>query len=288
MPSFPIVDGHLHLWDPQRLSYEWLRGNALLNRPYLTEDYSRATGLIEVEATVFVECDVDAGLAEQEVRFVELEAGRDARIKGIVAQASLEQGAAALPFLEHLKATTPLLRGVRRIVESEPDVEFCLQPNFIEGVKVAAQVGLSVEITVNYRQMDALLHFADRVGEVALMLDHCGKPAIREGRLDPWRSQLRALAEHPSVLCKLSGLLTAATHNRWTEGEIRPYIDTVVEAFGFKRLVFGGDWPVCLQAAALSEWIALLDRVFKGVGGNDLKRFWRENAIAFYRLDVTG
>jgi|SRR5579862_1154478 len=287
MPSFPIVDAHLHLWHPQRLSYGWLRGNELLERAYLAEDYNRACGRIDVAAMVFVECDVDAGLAEQEVRFVEAEASRDLRIKGIVAQASLEQGADALPFLEDLKATTPLLRGVRRIVESEPDLEFCLQSNFIEGVRLAGQLGLSFDMTVNYRHMEDVLQFVDRVSEVPLMLDHCGKPAIREERLEPWRSQIRALAEHPNVMCKVSGLLTEAAQGRWTEEEIRPYIDTVVEAFGFKRLVFGGDWPVCLQAAALLDWIALLDRALAGVSSEELRCFWRNNAIDFYRLDVS-
>jgi L-fuconolactonase len=289
MPSFPIVDAHAHLWDPHRLSYKWLRGNELLDRPYLTEDYSRASGQIDVAAMVFVESAVDAGLAEQEIRLVEAETSRDARIRGIVAQASLEQGAAALPFLEHLKATTPLLRGVRRIVESEPDPGFCLQPDFIEGVKGAAQLGLSVEITVNYRHMDALLQFVERVGDVSLMLDHCGKPGIREGRLEPWASQLRSLAAtRPDMRCKLSGLLTEAAHRGWTEQQVRPYIDVAVEAFGFKRLLFGSDWPVCLQAAALTEWVALLDRALAGVSTNDLRCFWRDNAIAFYRLDLAG
>src|SRR5687767_997372 len=153
MPDFGIVDSHLHLWDPRRLSYGWLRGNDLLDRPYLIEDYRAHCGDVDVAAMVFVECFVDRGLFDAEVRFVEDEARRDPRIRAIVAQASLEDGAAALPFLEHLKATTPLLRGIRRIIEAESDLDFCMRPAFIEGVRLLGSLGLSFEITVNYRHL---------------------------------------------------------------------------------------------------------------------------------------
>jgi L-fuconolactonase len=286
MPDFGIVDTHLHLWDPRRLSYGWQRGYDLLARPYLIEDYSVACGHIDVAAMVFVECLVDRGLFEAEIRFVEEQALSDPRIKAIVAQVSLEEGAAVLPYLEHLKATTPLLRGIRRIVEFEPELDFCLRPAFIEGVKLLRCLGLSFEITVNYRHMEPVLRFVDRVGEIPLMLDHCGKPGIREGRLEPWRAQMRALATYPNVMCKLSDLPVEADHRDWTEAQIRPYIDAAAEAFGFKRLVYGGDWPVCLQATAISDWVGLLDRSFSGVHPRYLAQFYRDNAVDFYRLEL--
>lgn len=157
MPHCPIIDTHVHFWDPQQLSYGWLLESELLNQPYLVQDYRRACGQVDVEAMVFVECAVDADLAEREVRFVETQAQRDPRIKGIVAQVSLERGDTALGYLEHLKSTTPLLRGVRRIIESEPSFAFCLQSSFVEGVKGAGQLGLSFDMTVNYRHLEMLL-----------------------------------------------------------------------------------------------------------------------------------
>ena len=286
MTKFGIVDTHLHLWDTRRLSYGWLRGNDLLNRLYLVEDYRQACADVEVAAMVFVECCVDAGFLEAEVRFVEEQAARDPRIQGIVAQARLEQGAAALPFLEQLKRSTPLLRGIRRIIERESDLDFCLRPEFIAGVRLLAPLGLSFEICVNYRHMDHLARFVELVGDVPLMLDHCGKPAVREGHLEPWRTQIRALAAHRNVMCKLSDLPVEADHRRWTEREIRPYIEAVVEAFGFERLVYGGDWPVCLQATSLLHWKQVVDRAFAGVSARDLARFYRNNAIEFYRLGL--
>ena len=286
MPNFGIIDTHVHLWDPRQLSYDWLRGNALLDRPYLTEDYRAACGDIDVAAMVFAECLVSRGQFEAEVRFVEEQALRDPRIKAIIARASLEEGAEILPFLQRLKDTTPLLRGIRRIVEFEPELDFCLRPAFIEGVKLVGALGLSFDMCVNCRHMEYVLRFVDLVGDVPLMLDHCGKPAIREGHMEPWRRQMRALAAYPNVMCKLSGLPGEAHHDSWTEAQIHPYIDAVVEAFGFKRLVYGGDWPACLPATAIPEWVTLLDRSFSGVPLRDLMRFYRENAIDFYRLNL--
>jgi L-fuconolactonase len=268
------------------LSYRWLRGNELLNRPYFVEDYQQACTGVDVAAAVFLEAQVDPGLLEEEVRFVEEQALRDSRIKGLVAQARLEDGARVLPFLDGLRRTTPLLRGIRRIIESEPELEFCLKSEFLEGVRLLSHLGLSFEMTVNYRHLEPLLRFVERVEQVSLMLDHCGKPCIRGQDVEPWRTQIRTLAAHPQVKCKLSGLLVEADHRRWTEDQFRPYIDAVVEAFGFQRLVFGSDWPVCLQAGTLQQWVALLDRALSGVDSVDLKCFYRNNAIDFYRLDV--
>jgi len=286
MPNFGIVDTHLHLWDPRRLPYAWLLGHALLNRPYLIDDYRAACGETDVAAMVFVECNIDRGHFEAEVRFVEEQAARDSRIQAIVARATLEDGADAIPFLEHLKSTTPLLRGIRRIIELESDFEFCLKPAFLEGVKLLHELDLSFDICINYRHLDRVLRFVDRIGDVRLMLDHCGKPGIRGGLLEPWRTHIRQLAVHPNVMCKLSDLPVEAYHRTWTEAQLRPYIDAVVEAFGFDRLVYGGDWPVCLQAVAFSDWVSLLDRTFAGVASRELAAFYRNNAIEFYRLDL--
>ena len=138
MPSFPIIDTHLHLWDPERISYSWQKGNPLLNRRYVIEDYHQASQGIETEALIFVECHVDEGAGSgqfiREVEFVEGEAQRDPRIRAIVAKAPVERGASVRPILEEMAARFPRLRGIRRIPEFEPEPRaFMLNPNFIEG-----------------------------------------------------------------------------------------------------------------------------------------------------------
>ena len=289
VPTLGIVDTHLHLWDPRRLNYGWHGGKEILARPYLIEDYHAAVSAVDMSAMVFVECFVDDGSYESEVRFVQEQSARDARIQAIVAHANLEEGTAVLPFLEHLKATTPQLRGIRRIIEAQADLDFCLRPAFIEGVKLLSTLDLSFEICANFRHMENVLRFVDRVGgDVSLMLDHCGKPAIRDGSMEPWRTQLRALAAHPNVHCKVSGLTVEADPRSWTDEQLRPFVDAAVDAFGFERVLYGSDWPVCLQGTSIPRWISFLDGCFTGVSAADLNRFYRDNAARFYRLSLNG
>lgn len=284
MPDMKIVDAHLHIWDPARIALSWQAGNALMARPYHVEDYARDTQGLDIEAMVFIEAFVDPGHFAAEVAFVEEEARRDPRIRAIIAQASVEQGRRVLDFLGPLKDHHGLLRGVRRLIEFDPDPEICLRPSFIEGVRALEELGLSFEINVHHTQMAAALDFARQVEHVPLILDHCGKPGIRDQLFEPWARHIAALARLPNVHCKLSGLTVEADRERWTVQDLAPYVEFVVGAFGFDRLIFGGDWPVCLAATTMKRWVDALDLILKGSTRAELERLYRDNALAFYRL----
>jgi L-fuconolactonase len=289
MPSFPIVDTHLHLWDPSRIAYSWQKGNALLNRPYHMEDYAKASEGIAVEAMVFLECHVDDGPGSgqyiKEIEFVEEEARRDPRIRAIVAKAPLERGERVAPVLTEMVARFPNLRGIRRIPEFESDPRgFMLNPAFIEGVAQLRNFDLHFELNVNYTQMKAALEFVDRVPEVFIILDHCGKPGIKGGHIEAFRRHIKAMAARPNVLCKLSDLPVEADWTGWTEEDLRPFIDATFDAFGISRVMYGGDWPVCLQATSLQRWIEVLDHSLAGLTEKELRLFYRDNADRTYRL----
>ena len=284
MPDFSIIDAHFHIWDPGRLPMSWQKGNATLSRPFLPEDYRQATVGLDIEAMVFVECFVDRGFLLDEVRFVEEYRVEEPRIKSIVAQAPLEKGTAIRPYLEQLKQNYPRVTGIRRLIESEDNPEFCLQPDFIEALGLLNEFNYSFDITVQYTQMQTVLELIQKIGDVTLILDHCGKPGIRDGHIEPWRTYLKEMAQNPNLYCKLSGLPSEADHTAWNEEELKPYIDAVVDAFGFDRLIYAGDWPVCTQATTLPHWVALLERHFSGVPEEDLRRFYRDNAISVYRI----
>jgi L-fuconolactonase len=290
MPSFPIIDTHLHLWDPARISYSWQRGNALLDRPYHVEDYRKASEGLAVEAMVFVECHVDdrpgVGQYLQEIEFVEDEAERDPGIRAIVAKAPLERGEDVAPILEEMVARFPSLRGIRRIPEFEPDPRaFMLDPRFVEGVRWLKRLNLHFELNVNYTQMDDALEFLDLVPDVPIVLDHCGKPGVRGGHIEAFRRHMKAVAAHPNVHCKLSDLPVEANRSGWTEADLKPFIETAIEAFGIRRVMYGGDWPVCLQATSLQRWVEVLDKVLAGLSTAELRRLYCDNARHFYRLE---
>ena len=291
MPNFPIVDTHLHIWDPERLDYAWIKGNPLFDRPYHVEDYERDSGEVEVEAMVFLECYADftpeRGQYVEEVEFVEEEARRDPRILGIVPMAPLEKGKATEPILAAFAENHPTVKGIRRIVEFDADPRaLTLSDSFIEGVNLLEKFGMHFEINVNHTQMDIVREFVKRIPAVPMILDHCGKPGIKESAIEQYRSDVAELSQRPSLYCKLSDLPVEADLKNWTEADLRPYIEATIDAFGVDRTIYAGDYPVCLQATTLARWVEVLDRAFADMGLSEAetRKIYRDNANGFYRL----
>jgi L-fuconolactonase len=196
----------------------------------------------------------------------------------------LEEGAAAETDIAAF-AKMPLARGVRRLIQGHADEPgWCLRPAFVEGVRLVAAHGLHFEICIYHPQMNDAAELVRRCPEVSFVLDHIGKPGIRDGLAEPWRRELRDLAALPNVVCKLSGVITEADYRSWSYDQIAPYMSHVIDTFGFDRLMFGGDWPVLELAATYPEWVAAVDRVTAGAAEGDLRKLYRDNAIRIYRL----
>lgn len=283
MPNFPIVDTHLHLWDLGRLRYGWLAGVPMLNKNHLIDDFRQAAGGVQVAKMVFVQCECDPVQSYAEVDWVAEVASGDPRLRGIVAQAALERGEAVEIDLVRL-ASNRLVKGVRRLLQSESDDAFCLRPEFVRGVQLLPRHGLSFDLCIFHRQLANAIQLVRQCPNVRFVLDHIAKPDIRGGLLDPWRAELRELAALPNVWCKLSGLVTEADITAWTPAQLRPYLDHVVDCFGLDRVMFGGDWPVSTQASDYARWVATLDEALQGCSPDELHRVYVRNAEAFYRI----
>jgi L-fuconolactonase len=181
------------------------------------------------------------------------------------------------------------LRGIRRIPQFESDPRaFMLNPSFVNGVRLLRRYNLHFELNVNYTQMDDALEFLKLVPDVPIVLDHCGKPGIKGRHIDCFRRHMKAVAAHPNVICKLSDLPVEATWDSWTESDLQPFINATIDAFGTERVMYGGDWPVCLQATSLQRWVETLDRALTGLSVTELQRLYRDNAHRFYRLHPAG
>jgi L-fuconolactonase len=285
MPEFPIVDAHVHLYDPGVIRYGWMAGRPVLDRQRLMAQLDAERGPVEIEALVWVEVGADPGQYLQEASFAHGLARADRRIRALVAHAPLERGAAVTPDLEKL-AAHGLTRGIRRLLQDEPDDAFCLQPSFVEGVQLLARFDLSFDICVYHRQLAGALELVRRCSEVRFVLDHAGKPGIRAGLMEPWCTHIAELAALPNVWCKLSGLITEADHAQWTRAHLRPYIQHVIECFGCERVMFGSDWPVAEETHRCREWVEIVDRALAGVSEVERRKVFRDNAIAFYRLEL--
>ncbi len=283
MPSFPIVDTHLHIWDLGRLRYPWLPNVPKINRNHLIDEYRRACGPVAVAKMVFLQCECDPAQFQEEADWVTEVSRDDPRIRGIVPWAPLEKGDGAEADLARL-ASNPLVKGIRRIIQFEADPEFCLKPGFVRGVQLLPRHGLSFDICINHLQLANTLKLVRQCPNVSFILDHIGKPDIKGRLLDPWRAELRELASHPNVSCKLSGLANEADMDRWTAADLRPYIDHVIDCFGFGRTIFGGDWPVATLATDYPRWVRTVDDALAGSSADELHRLFVRNAEAFYRV----
>ena len=282
MEKFPIVDTHVHLWHPKQLRYPWLSEVPALNRPYLLKDYIAASGELEIESIVFVQCDTHPDDGLKETAWVTSLADVDSRIQGIVAWAPLEEGERVAPFVEKL-AENPLVKGIRRLIQSE-SVDFCVQPDFVNGVKVLSRYRLSFDLCIFHPQLANAIRLVEQCPHVQFILDHIGKPDIKNQLFDPWKQEIETLAGFPNVHCKISGLVTEADLEAWTPANLQPYIEHVIACFGFERVIYGSDWPVSTQASDYPRWVQTLKDAVSDASSEEQQNLFRDNAIKFYRL----
>lgn len=285
MPLFPIIDSHLHIWRPDLLDMAWLESAGKLNRSFTLHDFDQARGAVDVEAMVFVECDVDENATLAEARWVADIARQDDRIKAIVAYAPIHHGDAVRGHLEKLR-DIGLMRGVRRLLQQEADADFALRPGFIDGLRALSDFGWSFDVCITYRQMASTIELVRRFPDMQFILDHIGKPGIREFRLQPWADQMKELARSENVVCKMSGVATEADHEHWTRSDLEPFMMAALEAFGTKRLLFAGDWPVATNAVSYVDWVNLVDEVLSRLSASEQRALYRDNAMKTYRLDI--
>lgn len=284
MPGFPIVDSHVHLWDPVRYRLPWLDNVPKINTIFGMAEYEQATQGIDVEGLVYLQVEVGPVYALLEARdLVEL-ANRDQRILGIVPWAPLEYGEQARYFLEELVKLGPKIKGVRRIVQDEPDPNYCLEPRFVRGNQIAGELGLVSDLCCTYKQLAQNVELVRLCPGTQFVLDHIAKPNMRGGELEPWKSQMRELASLPNVTCKISGAVTEAEHDRWTIEDVKPYVLHALEAFGEDRVLFGSDWPVVTLASPLRRWVETLETLTADLSESATRKLWSENAKRTYKL----
>lgn len=284
MKEFSVADAHIHLWDPDNLRYPWLDDIPLLNKTYLPRDYQKHSMDVNVTKIVFVQCECLPEQSMKEVSWISNLAKDDTGIKGIVPWAPMEKGEYVRDVLDKL-AQNKLVKGVRRIIEFEKDMEFCLQKKFIEGVRCLSEYDFSFDINISHTQMANTIKFVKQCPDVRFILDHIGKPAIKDKKLDPWRKELKELSGMPNVFCKISGVVTEAEHDKWTKEDMVPYVYHVIECFGYDRVLFGSDWPVALLATDYARWVNTLRNIIKGCSETEEKKTFNDNAVKFYKLN---
>lgn len=284
MPNFPIVDTHVHLYDNKTIRYPWMKGLAKLESPHDPKVFTAANGSVVVDKMVFVEVDPAPGQNLDEVRWVSEQAKSDPRIQGLVGTVPLEKGKAIESEVAAF-AKMPLARDIRRLIQGHVDEPgWCLRPDYLDGVRIVHEHGLGCEIGIKHPQMRDAIKLVEQFPDVHFTLDHIGKPGIKAGLRQPWWTEIAELAKCPNVICKISGVVTEADHDAWTFEQVAPYIERAIEAFGFDKVMFGGDWPVLDLAGNYVQWVGMVDKIIAGATPADQRKLFRDNAIRHYRL----
>jgi predicted TIM-barrel fold metal-dependent hydrolase len=276
-----LVDTHQHLWDLRQFPYSWCAGIPQLNRSFALADYEAAAAGTGITKTVFMECDIDElhGLAE--AHHIQSLSAAHPLIAGLVATCRPEREG----FREYVEQLLKLskLRGLRRVLHTQPD-ELSQSPGFAENVRLLAEFGLTFDLCVLARQLPLATALARQCPEVTFILDHCGVPDVKGRALDPWREHLSAVAALPNVACKISGLVAYADPQSWTVADLRPWVDHVLASFGWDRVVWGGDWPVCTLSAPLARWVATTHELTAHATEEQRAKLYHRNAERLYRV----
>jgi len=277
-----IIDTHQHLWDLDLFTYSWLDSVPTLRRSFRMEDYLKAAQGLDIEKSVHLEADVDEPYMLDETRHILSLAEQDNPLSGVVACARPEKPHFA-DYLDQIGGH-PKLKGIRRVLHTQPD-DVGQSTLFAQNIRLLEPYGLSYDICVLARQLPIAIRLVRECPGVSFILDHCGVPQVKERVLDPWRQHIQELSELPNVVCKVSGLVAYADPEKWTPEDLRPYIDHVIECFGWDRVMFGSDWPVCTLSAPLQKWADTLLLLTRDAGEEKQRKLFYENAARVYRLE---
>lgn len=275
------IDAHQHFWRYSPEEYSWIDDSMrAIRRNFLPADLAPALASAQLDGSIAVQ----ARQSIDETDWLLALADSSPGIKGVVGWVPLAaEGADIRRVLDRYDGQTRL-KGVRHVLQAEPDAYFS-NPGFNTALHEIARRNLSYDLLVYARQLPAALAWIDRHPNLRVVVDHIAKPVVDGVPRPEWRAQMRELARRPNVFCKFSGVVTEAPHRRWSVGQIRPYFETVLEAFGAQRLMFGSDWPVCLVAADYARWVATVESLVQPLSTTEREAIFGGTATAFYHLD---
>ncbi|GES44075.1 amidohydrolase [Rhizobium dioscoreae] len=277
-----LFDSHLHIVDRKRLAYPWLAGAGALNRDSLYEDYAREAKRLGIADTLHMEVDVAEDDIERETDYVKgLSREPGSLLRGAIA-ACRPESTNFPAYLERVLAD-PFVKGFRRVLHVVPD-DVSEGALFRENLKRLGGTRLTFDLCVLPHQMSKALALIDLNPNIRFILDHCGVPAVKDGFSESWAAGITETAKRPNVTVKISGVVAYADPDSWTPETLRPFIEHCIASFGWDRVIWGSDWPVCTLGGSLSAWIAATHALMQGVSTDERSRLYHLNAKRLWSL----
>jgi L-fuconolactonase len=274
-----MIDAHQHFWDVGRFQYPWMTPDReVLCRSYLPQDLTPLLFDAGVDRTITVQAHQSF---EEAIWLLDL-ASADDLIAGVVAWVDLASSSVA-DDLNELKKR-PKFKGVRHPIEDEPDDAWIIRPEVLRGLAELERRDIPFDLLVWPRHLKYIPQIRDCCPNLRLIVDHIAKPPIAEGAMDGWARGLESVAKLSNIWCKLSGMITLANFKCWTPDDLTPYVKHVIQSFGYDRVMFGSDWPVCTLAGSYREVIEALRYALGFLAERDAAKVWGGNAKSCYQV----
>ncbi len=295
-----IIDCHQHLWDLEKLKLPWIKPGTLLGRSYVMTDYLEAIAGTGIRNSVYMEVDVEPSMQQAEADLL-IEICKSGRAPTIAAVVSGRPAAEAFPTYASQFKGSPYVKGIRQVLHGDgTPAGYCLQESYVRGIQLLGELGLSFDLCLRPKELADGAALAEKCPGTRFILDHCGNAdpkafmmagdsriadAKVEHQADEWRRGIERVAAAKNTICKISGVV-ARVPKAWSADDLAPIVNHCLDSFGSDRVVFGSDWPVCLNGASLREWVAALKQITASRPAAEQRQLLRENAIKFYGLKL--
>jgi L-fuconolactonase len=274
------IDGHQHFWKANRGDYHWMDPSVpILCRDYLPGDLRPHLVKHGIARTILVQ----AAQTVEETDFLLELAAQNPFIAGVVGWLDMESP--DFPHQFELYRGNSMFIGLRPMLQDIPDPAWIMRPQVLKSLQLVADADFPFEFLTHTQHLPYVIQAFESVGPVRAVIDHISKPEIREGKLEPWKQFMAQVAQHKNLYCKLSGMITEADHLNWSDEDLRPYIEHTVDCFGWDRIIFGSDWPVCLLAGSYDQVVqALVEVLEPRMDAKSEGKLFGTNAVDFYKL----
>lgn len=273
------IDSHQHFWKYSTENHSWIDDEmAVIRRDFLPEDLKVVYQENNIDGCVAVQADQTL----EETDFLVDLAKQHNFIKGVVGWVDFR--ADNIDEVLEKYSQQKIVKGFRHIVQGEPDPNFLLKKDFVNGISKLEKYGFTYDILVFPHQLGAVLEFVKQFPNQKFVIDHIAKPYIKEGFYEGWAVMIKEIAKYPNVYCKLSGMITEADYKTWTSEQLQPYMQLVLDAFGTDRVMFGSDWPVCLVAGNYTRVKKITTDFIENLSSEEQEAILGANAVKFYNL----
>lgn len=280
----PIIDTHQHLWDRTKIQLDWIEKGSVLDRDFLPSDYAKATAGLGVVQSVYMEVDVTP--TQQTLEANEITAL--CKSKSGPTRSAIISGRPASPdfskYLDQFR-DNPYIKGIRQVLHaSTTPAGYSLSPEFKQGIQELGKRGLSFDICLRSVDLEDGVKLAQACPDTRFILDHCGNPNVKQAPDMKWLKAIESLAKLPNVSGKISGIIAGSDPTKPLVPQLAPFVNHMWDSFGPDKVVFGGDWPVCLLGGSYSKWVQTLREIVSSRSKVDQQKLFHDNALRVYKL----